>query len=98
MDLGHLVSKDIRKKFVLTLRILSVDCELRHGYEDNRQYDKFNHHSNMESKMGKARTYSIFIYGKRKRYGESNTRKGKKILIGHPNIDFDMNREIDLKA
>lgn len=36
MDLGHLVSKDIRKKFVLTLQILSVHCELRHGYEDNR--------------------------------------------------------------
>lgn len=36
MDLGHLASKDIRKKFVLTLWILSVDCKLRYKYEDNR--------------------------------------------------------------
>lgn len=47
--------------------------------------------------MWKAVAYLIIIYGKRKSYGGSKTRN-KNFNISHPDIDFGMDREIDLKA
>ena len=53
----------------------------------------------MESNMWEAglTLYSIIIYEKKKKL-QGVKELETKTLISHPDIDFDMNREIDLKA
>ncbi|EGW00473.1 hypothetical protein I79_000741 [Cricetulus griseus] len=103
MGLGHPVHgfKDIRKKLYDTLDSEYGLSAKTQEYEYNRG-DTTNLNSIAAWKVKwKKQEHPIVIYEKRKSYGGSKTekkRKEKKTLISHPNIDFDINREIDLKA
>lgn len=78
MDLGHLVSKDIRKKFVLTLWILAVDYELRHGYEDNRgNMTKLNITAAWKVKCEKQQ-HTQFLFMEKENVMENQTQEKKR--------------------
>ena len=74
-----------------------MDCELRHRYEDKRgNVANLNITAARKVKCEK-KEHTQCLFMKKENIMENQTQE-KKILIGHPNIDFDMNREIDLKA
>lgn len=78
MDLGHLVSKDIGKKFEWTLWILSVDCELRHACEDNRgNMTNLNKTAAWKVKCEKQE-HTQFLFMKKENVMENQTQEKKR--------------------